>query len=151
MDGVAAPRGDPTSANSKFANAQGHGGWREEGRQGSHKDASLSPRCCFQWVEEHLARTIAKIEEKKDILYIVNKHLWYSIVVAKHACWHVISHIRRLEDLCGVFLFVHDLCSGQVEVQACGPPRGCAFAQFAVEAIAVGCFSILDSLSRLRF
>ena len=155
MDGMAAPRGDPTSADFKSADAQTQGGKTEEGRQGPHKDASPSPRCHFQWVEEHLAGTIAEMEEKEDTPYIVNERLWYSLVVAKHACQHVISrggHILcRLEDLCSVFLFVQDLCSGQVEVQVCGPPKGCALAQFAVEAIVACCFSILDSLGHLGF
>ena len=82
-------------------------------------------------------------------------HAAHSTVAAKYACRHVISRcgrtLRHLEDLCGMFLFLHDLCSVEAEVQVCGPPRSCALAQFAVEAIATRCFYILDSLGRLGF
>ena len=70
VDGVAAPRGDPTSADSKFADAQAQGGGGEEGRQGSHKDASPSPRYYFQWVEEHLAKTIEEMEKRRTLLML---------------------------------------------------------------------------------
>lgn len=55
--------------------------------------------------------------------------------------------LRRIEDLCGVFLSLSDVSFDTVEFTIYKPSRGCALVQFVEEMLIEGAYFVIDMLA----
>ena len=131
-----------------------------EERAASHKHASTSWRCGFEWVAAILRSRLrawdVMVAEDCDCsideLYIAPFSFKY-VEVDAHSVPHIIGRrgriIRQIETVCGVFLTLTDLQEGGHEMLISGPRPACIFAQFAIELLCSGHHSALTTLSSL--
>ena len=129
-------------------------------RAASHKHATTSWRCGFEWVAAVLRSRlrawdmmVAKdCDCSIDDLYAAPFSFKY-VEVDTHNVPHIIGRggriIRQLETLCGVFLTLTDLTEGSHEMLITGPRPACIFAEFAMELLSSGHHSSLTTLSSL--
>ena len=130
-----------------------------EERLASHKNATTSWRCGFEWVAAHLrsrlrAWDVEQAEEERSIEAIYTEPFAeMTINVLPHTVPHIIGRggrvIRQIELVCGVFLTLRDLPNGNHELFMTGPRPACVLAQFAIEMLGDGHFSVLRTLSSL--
>ena len=146
-------------ADSQATNSQAKGQpTRSQGDQNeraqSHTTASTSPRCGFLWLHKELDERLAtwSLEEGEDL----DEHDYIDrlIFVPPMSLKHVIGRggrtLHRLESFVGVFASVVDTGTGP-EICFVGPPRACLLAEFIVERIVGGHYSIMESLARNGF
>ena len=131
-----------------------------EERASSHKHATTSGRCGFQWVAALLKRRLQAWDEEEaafeecsiDELY--QKPFTDKLVEVWNVP-HIIGRggrvIRRIETVCGVFLTLTDFGDGKHEMLISGPRPACIFAEFAMALLSSGHHSVLTTLSSLRF
>lgn len=134
-------------------------------RAASHLAASTSPRCSLQWVTALLEARLVKWtkEDAQDCKMTYNEVLndpepaWRYKSVPQFRLRHIIGRggrvLRRIESFCGVFLLVSDFPSDSREgdVGIIGPRRACLLAEFVIEMLVGGNFSILTSLAHHGF
>ena len=131
-----------------------------EERASSHKQASTSWRCGFDWVAA-LLRSRLKAWDMMvaedcncsiDELYDEPFSFKY-VEVDSSDIPHIIGRrgriIHQLETVCGVFLTLTDLTEGEHEMLITGPRPACIFAEFAMELLCSGHHSALNTLSSL--
>ena len=133
-----------------------------EERASSHKYATTSWRCGFDWVAALLKRRLQAWDEEEAAIeeWPINK-LYDDpfsdkfVEVQGDDVPHIIGCggriIRRIEAVCGVFLTLRDLQDGRHEVCISGPRPACVLAEFAIEMLCDGHHSILTTLSSLKF
>ena len=132
-----------------------------EERVTTHKHATTSWRCGFEWVSALLGRRLRAwdredVEEFQcslDELY--NGPFCFKYVqVAVYAVPHIIGRkgrvIRKLEQTCGVFLTLRDLGDNSHEMWITGPRPACILVEFAIQLLSSGQHSILTTLSSLN-
>ena len=129
-------------------------------REASHKHATTSWRCGFEWVAGVLRSRLRAwdmlvaedCECSIDDLYAAPFSFKY-VEVDAHSVPHIIGRggriIRQLETMCGVFLTLTDLKEGSHEMLITGPRPACIFAEFAMELLSSGHHSSLTTLSSL--
>ena len=130
-----------------------------EERASSHKHATTSWRCGFEWVAALLKRRLQAWDEEEAAFEECSINELYQKPFADKfvEVWgvrHIIGRggrvIRRIETVCGVFLTLRDLGDGRHEMMISGPRPACIFAQFAMELLSSGHHSVLTTLSSLR-
>ena len=130
-----------------------------EERASSHKHATTSWRCGFEWVAALLKRRLQAWDEEEAAFEECSINELYQKPFADKfvEVWgvrHIIGRggrvIRRIETICGVFLTLRDLGDGRHEMMISGPRTACIFAQFAMELLSSGHHSVLTTLSSLR-
>ena len=126
----------------------------------SHKHATTSWRCGFEWVAGVLRSRLRAwdmmvaedCECSIDELYSTPFSFKY-VEVDAHSVPHIIGRggriIRQIETVCGVFLTLTDLKEGGHEMLISGPRTACIFAEFAIELLSSGHHSALTTLSSL--
>ena len=131
-----------------------------EERASSHKQASTSWRCGFEWVAALLRSRLKAwdmmvaedCECSIDDLYSAPFSFKY-VEVDTRDVPHLIGRggriIRQLETVCGVFLTLTDLTEGEHEMLISGPRPACILAEFAMELLRSGHHSALTTLSSL--
>ena len=131
-----------------------------EERAASHKHATTSWRCGFEWVGAILKSRLKAWDVMVaqdcdcsiDELYSTPFSFKY-IEVDAHSVPHIIGRggriIRQIETVCGVFLTLTDLKEGGHEMLISGPRTACIFAEFAIELLSSGHHSALTTLSSL--
>ena len=143
--------GDVGSADAGFTDAATKGAG--DGRLASHGQAGPSPKCTWGWLDKQLKELKALIIGCSDSPGALCVD--WSIELHRFAVCHVVGRtgktLQRIEDVCGVFLALHDVDKAQSKVRLWGSPEGVALAVFVVEALERGMHSILDSLGRLGF
>ena len=131
-----------------------------EERASSHKYATTSWRCGFEWVAALLRKRLRAWdveqaeEEERSIEAIYSEPFAEKTVgVLAHTVPHIIGRggrvIRQIEMVCGVFLTLRDLGTGNHELFVTGPRPACILAEFAVEMLGDGHHSVLKTLSSL--
>ena len=146
-------------ADSQATNSQAKGQpTRSQGddseRVHSHTMASTSPRCGFLWLHKELDERLAawSLEEGEDL--IEHDYIDRSMFVSPSSLKHVIGRggrtLHKLESFVGVFASVVDTKTGP-EICFVGCPRACLLAEFIVEMIVGGHYSIMESLARNGF
>lgn len=132
----------------------------DDERAASHKHATTSWRCGFEWVSSVLESRLRAwdedvIDERKcslDDIYRI-PFFYHRVTVAHHAVPHIIGRggrvIREVEKVCGVFLNLCDLPDGFHEVCITGPRPACIVASFAIELLSTGQHSALTTLQSL--
>ena len=141
-----------TNSQAKGHPAQSQGDDNE--RAQSHTTASTSPRCGFLWLHKELDERLAtwSLEEGEDL----DEHDYIDrlIFVPPMSLKHVIGRggrtLHKLESFVGVFASVVDTGTGP-EICFVGPPRACLIAEFIVDRIVGGHYSIMESLARNGF
>ena len=137
--------------------------WEEGGeeRASSHKYATTSWRCGFEWVAALLKRRLQAWDEEEaaneewpiERLYD-DPYSEKFVEVLGCTIPHIIGRggrvIRRIEAVCGVFLTLRDLQDGRHEVFISGPRPACILAEFAIDMLCDGHHSVLTTLSSLR-
>ena len=120
----------------------------------SHTIASTSPRCGFLWLHKELdARLEAwSLEEGEDLddHHWQDKYMSVSSSDLKHIIGRAGRTLRKLESFVGVFVSVVDTKTGP-EICFVGCPQACLLAEFIVEMIVGGHYSIMESLARNGF
>ena len=129
-------------------------------RVASHKSATTSWRCGFGWVAAHLrsrlrAWDVEQAEEEERTIEAIYTEPFAEMTV--HVLPHTVPHIigrggrviRQIELVCGVFLTLRDLPNGNHELFMTGPRPACILAQFAIEMLGDGHYSVLRTLSSL--
>ena len=129
-------------------------------RVASHKNATTSWRCGFEWVAAHLksrlrAWDVEQAEEQERSIEAIYNEPFAKMTV--HVLPHTVPHIigrggrviRQIELVCGVFLTLQDLQNGTHELFMTGPWLVCVLAQFAIEMLGDGHYSVLRTLSSL--
>ena len=120
----------------------------------SHTMATTSPRCGFLWLHKELEEQLAawSLEEGEDL----NDHHYLdrSMSVSPLSLKHIIGRggrtLHKLESFVGVFASVVDTEMGP-EICFVGSPRACLLAEFIVEMIVGGHYSIMESLAMNGF
>ena len=141
-----------TNSQAKGQPARSQGDDTERAR--SHTMASTSPRCGFLWLHKELEERLAawSLEEGEDL----DEHDYRDrfIFVSRMSLKHVVGRggrtLHKLESFVGVFASVVDTKTGP-EICFVGPPRACLLAEFVVERIVGGHYSIMESLARNGF
>ena len=135
---------------------EGEGGERLE----SHRHASTSWRCGFQWLSALLAKRLRAWDEEDakefdcsiDELYN-DPFVFKYVEVFGFAVPHIIGRkgrvIRQLEQTCGVFLTLRDIGNGRHQMMIAGPRPLCILAEFAIQLLSRGQHSVLATLSSL--
>ena len=129
-------------------------------RAASHKHATTSWRCGFEWVAGVLRSRLrawdVMVAEDCDcsIDELYDEPFSFKYVeVDSSDVPHIIGRggriIRQLETICGVFLTLTDLTEGSHEMLITGPRPACIFAEFAMELLRSGHHSALSTLSSL--
>ena len=132
-----------------------------EERVDTHKHASTSWRCGFKWVSALLGSRLRAwdLEDAQgcqcSINDLYNDPFYFKYVeVDPTAVPHIIGRggkvIRKIEQICGVFLSLRDIINGGHEMCITGPRPACIMAEFAIELLSNGQHSALDTLSSLR-
>ena len=132
-----------------------------EERAASHKHATTSWRCGFEWVSALLKSRLRAWDEQEmqDCNCSLNDlyngpFSWKYMEIRPYAVPHIIGRggrvIRELEQVCGVFLTLSDLSMGGHELCITGPRPACILVEFAVELLSAGQHSVLRTLSSLR-
>ena len=136
------------------------GGESADQRAASHKHATTSWRCGFEWVAAVLRSRLRAwdvmvaedCECSIDDLYADPFSFKY-VEVDSSDVPHIIGRggrvIRQLETVCGVFLTLTDLTEGSHEMLITGPRPACIFAEFAMELLRSGHHSALSTLGSL--
>ena len=145
---------DSEATNSKAKGQPTRSQGDQNERAQSHTTASTSPRCGFLWLHKELDERLAtwSLEEGEDL----DEHDYIDrlIFVPPMSLKHVIGRggrtLHRLESFVGVFASVVDIGTGP-EICFVGPPRACLLAEFIVERIVGGHYSIMESLARNGF
>ena len=141
-----------TNSNAKGQPTRSQG--EENERAQSHTTASTSPRCGFLWLHKELDERLAtwSLEEGEDL--DEHDYIDHLIFVPPMSLKHVIGRggrtLHKLESFVGVFASVVDTGTGP-EICFVGPPRACLIAEFIVERIVGGHYSIMESLARNGF
>ena len=135
----------------------------EEGegeRVDTHKRASTSWRCGFEWVSA-LLRSRLRAWDLEDaqgcqcsINDLYNDPFYFKYVeIEPEAVPHIIGRggrvIRKIEKICGVFLSLRDVVNGGHEMCITGPRPACILAEFAIELLSSEQHSALITLSSL--
>ena len=142
----------PTNSQAKGQSAKSQGDDPERAR--SHTMASTSPRCGFLWLHKELEERLAawSLVEGEDLNE--DDYLDRSIRVSPLSLKHIIGRggrtLHKLESFVGVFASVFDTETGP-EICFVGCPRACLLAEFIVEMIVGGHYSIMESLARNGF
>ena len=130
-----------------------------EERASSHKHATTSWRCGFEWVAAQLKRRLQAWDEEEAAFEECSVDELYQTLFANKPMevWnvpHIIGRggrvIRRIETVWGVFLTLRDLGDGKHEMLISGPRPACIFAEFSMELLSSGHHSVLTTLSSLR-
>ena len=130
-----------------------------EERASSHKYATTSWRCGFEWVAAMLKKRLQVWDEEEAAFEECSiNELYQKPFTDKFVqVWgvpHIIGRggrvIRRIETVCGVFLTLRDRGDGKHEMMISGPRPACIFAEFAIELLSDGHHSALTTLSSLR-
>ena len=138
-----------TNSQAKGPPTRSHG--EDNDRAQSHTMASTSPRCGFLWLQKELDEQLAawSLEEGEDLAD--HTYIDRSISVSPGSLKHVIGRggrtLHKLESFVGVFASVVDTETGP-EVCFVGRPQACLLAEFIVEMIVGGHYSIMESLAR---
>ena len=133
-----------------------------EERASSHKYATTSWRCGFDWVAALMKRRLQAWDEEEaaieqwPIAKLYDDPISDKFVeVERDSVAHIIGRggrvIRRIEAVCGVFLTLRDLPDGKHEMFISGPRPACVLAEFAIEMLCDGHHSVLTTLSSLTF
>ena len=116
--------------------------------------ASTSPRCGFLWLHKELDERLAtwSLEEGEDLddHDCIDRFISFSPLSLKHIIGCSGRTLHKLESFVGVFASVVDTGTGP-EICFVGPPRACLLAEFIVERIMGGHYSIMESLARNGF
>ena len=146
-------------ADSQATNSQAKGQpTRSQGdeneRAHSHTMASTSPRCGFLWLYKELDERLAtySLEEGKDLADhdYIDRFISVSPMSLKHVIGRGGRTLHKLESFVGVFASVADTEMGP-EICFVGSPHACLLAEFIVEMIVGGHYSIMESLARNGF
>ena len=145
---------DSQATNSKAKGQPTRSQGDQNERAQSHTTASTSPRCGFLWLHKELDERLAtwSLEEGEDL----DEHDYIDrlIFVPPMSLKHVIGRggrtLHKLESFVGVFASVVDTGTGP-EICFVGPPRACLLAEFIVDRIVGGHYSIMESLARNGF
>ena len=136
---------------------EGEGGERVE----SHRHASTSWRCGFQWLSALLEKRLRAWDEEDakefdcslDELYN-DPFVFHYVEVVGYAVPHIIGRkgrvIRQLEQTCGVFLTLRDIGNDRHQMMITGPRPACILAEFAIQLLCRGQHSVLATLSSLN-
>ena len=124
-------------------------------RVNSHGRASTSPRCGFKWVSQHLQEALEERKRFDDCSaeggFDETHYCLHCIEILKGSARHVIGAkgqmLRKIEDFCGVFIFLTDY-EDCCEVNLVGLPSACILGAFIVEMLDKGYYSIIESLIR---
>ena len=144
---------DPSTPKASTGRAEG--GERVD----SHSTASPSPRCGFGWLHAHLEQGVEEWRERVTIKgenWVKDAYYHSSFIrVPRGALSRIIGRggqmIQRLEQVCGVFVSVVDTATPQSLITFVGAPRSILLAEFAVDMLNMGYFSIVESLHRVGF
>ena len=144
---------DPRPQKASTGQAQG------DERVDSHSTASPSPRCGFGWLHAHLEQGVEEWRERVTIKgenWVNDAHYRSSFIrVPRGALPRIIGHggrmIQRLEQVCGVFVSVVDTATPQSLITFVGAPHSILLAEFAVDMLNMGYFSVVESLHRAGF
>ena len=131
-----------------------------EERASSHKYATTSWRCGFEWVAALLRKRLrawdveqAEEEERSIEALYYEPFAEKTVGVLAHTVPHIIGRggrvIRQIEMVCGVFLTLRDIGIGNHELFITGPRPACILAEFAIEMLGDGHHSVLRTLSSL--
>lgn len=122
-------------------------------RVGSHAMASTSLRCGFHWLERKLAQEFE--DWRQDFGGQKNgldeaQSTYRCTEVPRRNLSHIIGKggrmLAKIERFAGVFVCIVDYGSDDAEVMFTGLPRACLLAEFIVNMIEVGYYSIIESL-----
>ena len=121
----------------------------------SHGQASTSPRCGFKWVSQHLQQALEERRRWDDSSaeggFDENHHCLHCVQIEKGSARHVIGTkgrmLQKIEDFCGVFIFLTDY-EDCCEVYLVGLPAACILGAFIIEMLNQGYYSIMESLIR---
>ena len=141
-----------TNSQAKGQSAKSQGDDTERAR--SHTMASTSPRCGFLWLHKELEERLAawsleQGENLNDHTYI-DRLMSISPISLKHVIGRGGRTLHKLESFVGVFASVVDTKTGS-EICFVGCPRACLLAEFVVEMLVDGHYSIMESLARNGF
>ena len=157
-------RGEATSSRMQIPKSgiceSSIGGESADQRAASHKHATTSWRCGFEWVAGVLRSRLrawdVMVAEDCDcsIDELYDEPFSFKYVeVDSSDVPHIIGRggrvIRQLETVCGVFLTLTDLTEGSHEMLITGPRPACIFAEFAMELLRSGHHSALSTLGSL--
>ena len=138
-----------TNSQAKGQPTKSHGD--DNDRAQSHTMASTSPRCGFLWLQKELDDQLAawSLEEGEDLVdhTYINRSMSVSPVSLKHIIGRGGRTLHKLESFVGVFASIVDIETGP-EICFVGRPRACLLAEFIVEMIVGGHYSIIKSLAR---
>ena len=145
---------DSQATNSKAKGQPTRSQGDENDRAHSHTTASTSPRCGFLWLQKELDERLAtwSLEEGEDLDEhdYIDRFINVSPMSLKHVIGRGGRTLHKLESFVGVFASVVDTRTGS-EICFIGPPRACLLAEFIVERIVGGHYSIMESLARNGF
>ena len=126
----------------------------ENERAHSHTMASTSPRCGFIWLHKELDERLAtwSLEEGEDLddHDYIDRFISFSPLSLKHIIGRGGRTLHKLESFVGVFASVVDTKTGP-EICFVRSPHACLLAEFIVEMIVGGHYSIMESLARNGF
>ena len=147
---MADSQGTNSQAKGQPTNSKGD----DDERVHSHTLASTSPRCGFHWLHKELDERLAawSLEEGEDLddHHCQDKCMSIPSSDLKHIIGRGGRTLHKLESFVGVFASVVDTKTGP-EICFVGCPRACLLAEFIVEMIMGGHYSIMESLARNGF
>ena len=141
-----------TNSQDKGQSTSGQG--EDSERVRSHTRASTSLRCGFHWLHKELEERLATWSSEEGEDMDASAHTYKFITVGSSSLKHVIGRggrmLHKLESFVGVFASVQDIADGPI-VCFVGCPHACLLAEFIVEMIEGGLYSIIESLARNGF
>ena len=137
-----------TDSQAEGESSSGQGDNSERAR--SHTMGSTSPRCGFLWLHKELEERLRawSSEEGGDIdeKNFSCRFMIVSSLDVKHVIGRGGRTLHKLESFAGVFISVTDTRNGP-DICLIGRPRACLLAEFIVEMIVLGHYSIMESLA----
>ena len=139
-----------------------HGRGADMERMASHYKASTSLRCGFKWLEDKLKEDkelwmINDQNEANEEIDEFSDYAWHYRYhpVPRSRLRHVIGRggrmLHKLESFLGVFAFVRERVDDDPRIVLVGQRHAVILGEFIVTMIAMGHYTIMESLARAGF